>query len=172
MQTTTVTPAPPGTRFHFTVDFENLRDNDLDLLLYCLVLEERATVALSPAALGRDEEQEQGGSTLTGPLHHKLGGAKPHGAGSVRIVVTKLRRLGDPAARYRGNTVEKFVQEGDELERELARRTDSFRIRADTTMQELRAMLLYDICDPRKPIQYPTYQWFQKEPQRRLKPTI
>ena len=169
-QTTKVTPAPPGTRFRFTVDFENLRDNELDLLLYCLVLEEEATVDLSPAALGCDEEQ--GGRMLTGPLRHKLGGAKPHGAGSVHITVTKQKIWVDPAARYRGNVAEVSVQGGEDLEQELASRTAPYRSRTDTTMRELRAMLIYDTNDPRKPVHYPTFRWFQKNSQRRLKPTI
>ena len=169
-QTVKVTPAPPGTRFRFTVDFENLRDEELALLLYCLILEEEATVDLGPAALGRHEEQD--GTTLTGPLRHKLGGAKPHGAGSVRIVVTKQRILTDLAARYRGEIAEVVVREEEALAEDLADRTLSFRERTDTTMRELRAMLLYVADDPRWPIQYPTYEWFQKEPQRPLKPTI
>ena len=69
-QTATVTPAPPGTRFRFTVDFENLREKELDLLVYCLVLEEQSTVELSAAALGR--ASDQAGVTLRGPLRHKL----------------------------------------------------------------------------------------------------
>ena len=74
-QTPEVTPAPPGTSFHFTVDFTNLRDDELNLLLYCLALEEQVTVTLSPEALGREEDSE----TLVGPLRHKIGGAKPSG---------------------------------------------------------------------------------------------
>ena len=169
MQTKNVTPAPPGTRFRFTVDFENLRDEELALLLYCLILEEKATVDLGPAALGRDEEG--GGMRLTGPLRHKLGGAKPHGAGSVHIVVTKQRSLTDLAARYRGKIAE-VVREGEALAEDLADHTKSFRTRTDTTMQELRAMLLYVDDDPRQPIRYPTYRWFRNDLQSSLKPTI
>ena len=43
-QTNSVRPAPSGTCFEFTVDFMNLRDDELNLLLYCLVLEEDVTV--------------------------------------------------------------------------------------------------------------------------------
>ena len=167
-QTAKVRPAPPGTRFHFTVDFANLCDAELDLLLYCLVLEEQATVILTPAALGRDADQE--GITLQGPLRHKLGGAKPHGAGSVRLRVGKLQARADPASRYRGrDTVE--VWDGARVEEELLRRTAPFRERTDQTMQELRAMLIYTTKDPRQPIQYPTYRWFQTGSHTPLKPT-
>ena len=170
-QTATVTPAPPGTRFRFTVDFENLREEELDLLVYCLVLEEQSKVELSEAALGRD--RNQAGMTLHGPLRHKLGGAKPHGAGSVHLRITKLKIRTDPSARYRGNepTEAAKVWDGDSLKQELLRRTERFRERTDQTMRELRAMLIYADDDPRNRIHYPTYGWFGNEPQTRLKPT-
>ena len=168
-QTVKVRPAPPGTRFRFTVDFENLRDEELNLLLYCLVLEERATVDLGLAALGRDDNQ--GEETLEGPLRHKLGGAKPHGAGSVHITITKQRIWTASVARYRGNAAEVAVREGKDLEHELCGRTRPFRARTDKTMRELRAMLIYVTGDPRNPIRYPTYEWFRENSKRTLKPT-
>ncbi len=167
-QTATVRPAPSGTRFSFTVDFTNLRDAELDLLLYCLVLEEQATVTLTPAALGRSADQES--VTLQGPLRHKLGGAKPHGAGSVRLRVTKLKLQTDPTTRYRGNDATE-MWEGERLNGELLRRTAQYCKRTDQTMRELRAMLIYTTKDPRCPIQYPTYRWFQTRSQVPLKPT-
>ena len=167
-QTAAVRPAPPETRFRFTVDFENLREHELDLLLYCLVLEEESTVDLSAAALGRDRDQP--GETLTGPLRHKLGGAKPHGAGSVHLRATKLQLRTDPAARYRGKERVETC-EGEELAQELRRRTSKFRARTDPTMQELRAMLIYVPIDPRNSIKYPDYGWFGNHGQTGLKPT-
>ena len=170
-QTVEVTPAPPGTRFSFTVDFDNLCGNELALLLYCLILEEQATVVLSPEALGRNGEQ--GGTTLRGPLRHKLGGAKPHGAGSVRIGVLKQQIRRDQAGRYRGNTAEVVMQEGPDLEHKLTNCTKPFRERTDRTMRELRAMLIYHTDDPRRgQICYPIYEWFQINPLCALKPTI
>ena len=170
-QTARVTPAPPGTRFRFTVDFENLREKELDLLVYCLVLEEESTVELSAAALGR--ASDQAGVTLSGPLRHKLGGAKPHGAGSVHLRITKLKIRTDPRARYRGSepaeTTE--VREGDVLKQKLLRRTETFRTRTDQTMRELRAMMIYAADDPRNRIEYPTYDWFRNDSQTGLKPT-
>ena len=171
-QTARVRPAPPGTRFRFTVNFENLRDEELNLLLYCLALEEQATVTLSPDALDRSSDQD--GETLCGPLRHKLGGAKPHGAGSARIRITTLELRAEPAARYRGNAAPS-TYEKDQLEKELARRTNQFRERTDRTMAELRAMLVYvadDPSDPRTPRRYPTFPWFRNNSQIPLKPTI
>lgn len=170
-QTSDVQPAPPSTRFSFTVNFANLRNPELNLLLYCLLLEEQTSVILSPAALGRDAVQ--GSVTLEGPLRHKMGGAKPHGAGSVHIRITKMQLRTDAAARYRGNdTVATW--EAENLTDELESRTASFRGRADQTMKELRAMLIYSPNDPRNPIQYPTYRWFQDTNNsiKQLKPTI
>jgi hypothetical protein len=174
-QVTNVRPAPPGTCFNFTVDFMNLRKAELNLLLYCLVLEEQVTVTLSPAALGRDEGQ--GDFRLEGPLRHKIGGAKPHGAGSVHIRVTKMELCTDAMARYQGGSATRTLED-PLLTPELDRRTASFCARTDQTIQELRAMLIYSTADPRSPIYYPTYGWFQGEKKKppakktRLKPTI
>lgn len=168
-QTGYVQPTPTGTRFRFTVDFENLGDEELDLLLYCLVLEEQAVVDLSPAALGRDTDR--GGVRLRGPLRHKLGGAKPHGAGSAQIRIMKLRLCTDRAARYRGRQSVSVLR-GDSLTTEVDRRTGPFRVRSDRTMQELRAMLIYCPDDPRTPVGYPTYGWFRTGTQAPLKPTV
>ena len=108
---------------------------------------------------------------MQGPLRHKLGGAKPHGAGSVRFRVTKLEIRSDSAARYRGQDVTE-VWDGEQVDEELLRRTAPFRKRTDETMQELRAMLIYTSDDPRQPIQYPSYKWFQTRSQTPLKPTM
>ena len=170
-QTNNVQPAPPSTRFSFTVNFANLRNLELNLLLYCLLLEEQASVTLSPAALGRDATQ--GSVTLEGPLHHKMGGAKPHGAGSVHIRISKMQLRTDAAARYRGNDTA-TIWEAEDLIDELENRTASFRERTDQTMQELRAVLIYSLNDPRDRIEYPTYGWFQNtsNSRKQLKPTL
>ena len=166
-----VTPAPPETSFHFTVDFTNLRDDELNLLLYCLALEEQVTVGLSPEALGKDE----GSETLVGPLRHKIGGAKPRGAGSVHIRVTRMQLCQNATARYRGNNATAIL-ENKNLTREIDTRTASFRSRTDITMRELRAMLIYANGDPRSPIDYPDYHWFEEEKdlglRTELKPTL
>ena len=168
-QTTSVRPAPPGTRFRFTVEFANAGAEELSLLIYCLVLEDHATVELSPPALGRSSDQ--GGVTLRGPLRHKLGGAKPHGAGSSHIRITKLTIRADQAARYRGEESARVLEEAS-LASEIDRRTEAFRNRNDRTMQELRAMMIYDPDDPRNRFHYPPYGWFRNRGNAPLKPTI
>ena len=169
-QTSTVDPAPPGTSFVFTVQFTNLREAELNLLLYCLTLEKQCEVSLSREALGPDD---QGSKTLTGPLRHKIGGAKPHGAGSVHIQIKKMQLREDAAARYRGEE-RMSAWESEQLTGELERRTAAFRQRTDSTMKQLRAMLIYAQDDPRKRVEYPTWQWFNRgnNSQKRLKPTL
>ncbi len=174
-RTTNVTPAPPGTCFTFRVDFTNLGDAELNLLLYCLVLEEQVTATLSPAALGREAGEDT--VVLEGPLRHKIGGAKPHGTGSSHIRITKMELCGDAMARYRRKNATDILEK-DNLTEELNERTKMFRDRTDLTMRELRSMLIYATDDPRKPIHYPKYDWFQDEKNKPmdsktpLKPTI
>ncbi len=166
-----VRPLKPGATFEFRVDFENLREEELNLLLYCLVLEEEVTVTLRPEALGPGFQQEV---TITGPLRHKLGGCKPQGGGSVHIQVVKMELYPNIAERYRGRQRAPQVWEGDDLKQELQRRTAPIVQRQDMTMQALRAMLIYSENDPRKNIRYPSYQWFEdsNNSTKQLKPTL
>jgi hypothetical protein len=170
-QVVSVSPLPPGTLFRFRLDFTNLREEELNLLLYCLVLEEMVTVTLSPDALGPEAREEK---NLTGPLRHKLGACKPQGAGSVRITVDHMEIWSDLAERYRGRQVTAHAFKGEELSHEIQRRIQPYVQRNDDTMRQLRAMLIYTPDDPRKPIHYPDYAWF-KDPAKSsvgLKPTL
>jgi CRISPR/Cas system CSM-associated protein Csm3 (group 7 of RAMP superfamily) len=167
-QTSTVRPLPPGVAFSFRVDFANLADDELNLLLYCLVLEEDVTVTLSKEAVNGDSPV-----TLRGPLRHKLGHCKPHGGGSVHLRIERLELRTDPAARYRGAGATTQVMESEALQMELVRRTETQCRRDDPTMPHLRAMLIYTPDDPRaENINYPTYGWFQDDKGAPLKPTL
>jgi CRISPR/Cas system CSM-associated protein Csm3 (group 7 of RAMP superfamily) len=170
-QTRTVHPLPPGTRFTFQVHFENLREEELNLLLYCLVLEENVTVKLSKEALGPNAQEDL---ELTGPLRHKFGGCKPQGGGSVKITIDKMALYADRANRYRGQAAPPRILEGEELRAELNRRTQPIADRDDETMRHLRAMLIYSSDDPRRPIEYPSYDWFKDSTKssKPLKPTL
>ena len=46
--------------------------------------------------------------------------------------------------------------------------------RTDETMRHLRAMLIYSNTDPRRPVDYPDYAWFQQDKGKGtpLKPTL
>ena len=166
-QTSTVHPLPPGVIFSFRVDFANLRPDEFNLLLYCLVLEEEATVTLSKEASGSNE-----GKTLRGPLRHKLGHCKPHGGGSVHIRIDQMELRPDPQARYRGEVTSPQILEGETLKVEIQQRTQFYCQRQDSTMQHLRAMLIYTRDDPRSNINYPTYGWFEEDEGTKLKPTL
>ena len=150
------------------MDFANLRKSELALLLYCLILEEQVTVTLSRKALDPNAQKP---CTLTGLLRHKIGGAEPHGAGSVHICIRQMQLCRDAAARYRGHA-ETPPTFGKMLIDELDRRTHSFRKRPDATMKQLRAMLIYTERDPRHPVKYPTRQWFKDNSQKHLKSTV
>lgn len=167
-QTSTVKPLPPGVEFKFCVDFVNLREDELALLLYCLALEESVTVTLSAQAVGGTAPM-----TLTGPLRHKLGNCKPHGGGSVHIKVERMELRGDPKDRYRSVEPTASVFKGDNVVNEITRRTQPIRDRTDPTMQQLRAMLIYTQGDPRAGnLNYPTYEWLNTHSSTKLKPTL
>ena len=175
-QTSTVHPLPPGVTFTFRVDFENLREEELALLLYCLALEEKVTVEFSAAAMGGSKPV-----TLTGPMRHKLGHCKPHGGGSVHIQIDSMLLHRDPRARYRGkeetttppqeDVLQKEIRE--RTQKEIRERTQAIRQRNDATMRHLRAMMIYAEDDPRaKNINYPTFAWFNTHSARPLRPTL
>jgi hypothetical protein len=170
----TVYPLPPGVQFGFHVDFANLGDQELALLLYCLFLEEQVTVRLSPAALGPKYKESK---TLTGPMRHKFGYAKPQGGGSVRIEAVRLGLQANPADRYRGRGTAPAVLEGEPLRAAITDRIAPIAARNDSTMQHLRAMMIYAEGDPRASnLNYPSYDWFQddtyNQPGTPLKPTL
>lgn len=168
-QVSNVRPLPPGVEFTFRVDFENLREEELALLLYCLALEESVTLTLSAQAAGGTVPV-----TLTGPLRHKLGNCKPHGGGSVHIKVERMELRADPAQRYRTVEPTATASEGNAVvAAEIDRRTQAIRGRNDPTMQYLRAMFIYASDDPRAGnVNYPTYAWLKDHSKTPLKPTL
>jgi hypothetical protein len=147
--------------FAFAVDFHNLREEELALLLYALVLEEQVSVTLRPEALSPEHHAPV---TLTGPMRHKLGYGKPQGGGSVHIRVDRIDLRGNPADRYRGQSRADWVLEGELLSQEVRRRIRPVAQRTDITMQHLRAMMIYAKDDPRAGnLNYPSYGWFQED---------
>lgn len=91
--TKTVQPVAPGSIFYFTVDYQDLSEDELRPFLYALALEEG--------------------------LWHKIGMGKPIGLGSAQIEILRWARR-DVRARYRalGAGVETAL-EGETLTREL-----------------------------------------------------
>ncbi len=151
----------PGHTFQFTVPFENLAQDELDLLLYTLVLEEHVEVTLTP--------RNQPPIKLSGPLRHKLGNGKAQGPGTCHIQVHSLTLLPNPEKRFRSlKRQEVRVLSGSDLKAYIETRTQSFRNDNSPTMQFLRKMMVWDPRDSRD-FRYPDYQWFQTKPSVPLK---
>ncbi|MGH9890491.1 MAG: RAMP superfamily CRISPR-associated protein [bacterium] len=111
----TVQPIETGSVFHFEVEYGDLNDAELRLLLYGLVLEDG--------------------------LWHKLGLGKPIGLGSARIEVIKWTRI-DRQARYRalGAGVEPALEE-EALQAELSGWVQGYRTRESEALEKLRDIL-------------------------------
>jgi len=144
---------PHGHVFRFEIQFQNLTDAELSLLLYTVALEEQVTVST------RLNDKER--LTLTGPLLHKLGNAKALGGGSCRIEVENLSFLAPPAIRFASLTSSGTKSfEGAELNAELQRLTACHRDDTAPTMEQLRIMMVWDENDPRD-FRFPDYLWFK-----------
>ncbi|MCP4351108.1 MAG: hypothetical protein GY795_37055 [Desulfobacterales bacterium] len=141
----------PGKSFDFEVQFSNLSKEELELLIYVLVLEENVDVML-----------EQDRVSLQGPLRHKIGNAKPLGLGSCHIRINKLVCFADSRDRFAclGDVKNNVYEGGDGLEREISVQTERFVEDKSETMQQLRKMMVWDENDNRE-FRYPDYFWFK-----------
>ena len=149
---------PPGHCFEFEVQFSNLRQAELGLLLYVLALEGNVQARIG------DSQQ-----TLKGPLRHKIGNAKPLGLGSCHIAIERIAYFADPGVRFTSlrNTGDD-VYEGKRLEGEIRGQTQSHAQDRSETMTQLRKMMVWDESDKRN-FRYPDYPWF-KSPANSQKP--
>lgn len=154
-QISTLEPLPAGFVFGFEVDFFNLTEPELGLLVYAIGLEDHVEVDLAD------------GTRLVGPLRHKIGMGKPLGMGSVAIAIERATLI-DRAARYRGLGGTTTL-EAEELATWVARLTAPHRDDRSETMQALRKMLVWDPSDDRS-FRYPTNAWFKDHSQVPLKP--
>jgi CRISPR/Cas system CSM-associated protein Csm3 (group 7 of RAMP superfamily) len=149
-QITGIPALKPGHTFSFTLQFSNLVQEELELLVYCLALEPYVEVTIQAVEL-----------RLKGPLRHKIGYAKPLGLGSCHISITRFTYLDDPKMRFaslrqKGET----ILQGEALEKEIAQLTQKMTNDRSPTMQHLRKMLVWDESDPRV-FRYPDYNWFK-----------
>ena len=138
-----------GHHFSFDITFSNLRDEEIRLLVYILALEENVSVTL-----------EEGDISLSGPLRHKIGNAKPFGMGSCHITIDKISYLPGAAERFR--TLEPTgvrTLEGDILQTEIDALKGNYVNDTTVTMQQLRKMMVWDESDSRT-FRYPDYHWF------------
>jgi len=142
-----IQPLNTGSVFHFRAQFTNLEEQEFPLLLYALVLEQRA--------LGHERD-----------LRHKLGYAKPAGLGSVHIQVERLVRWRD-GTRYTRGDVEDYTAAAlkDFLNQQTARyRNDT----SSVTLQDLRRIWQWP---PSGQYRYPDQFWFKNNPQAPINST-
>ncbi|NLC58661.1 MAG: hypothetical protein GX774_17650 [Armatimonadetes bacterium] len=139
-----IEPVRAGTRFAFTVDFANVSEEDLEALLFALVLEEN--------------------------LRHKFGYAKPCGLGSVQITVERLVVLRNPVRRYVGSGAEEEWA-GAAAAEEARRRAAAFQERIlPCVLEKLQEIWRWP---PAAGVdyRYPSQAWFAENPRAPLSAT-
>jgi CRISPR/Cas system CSM-associated protein Csm3 (group 7 of RAMP superfamily) len=136
-QNKTVEAVAPGVAFTFEVEYENVEDEDLGLLLFAL--------------------------TLWDDTCHKVGMGKPIGMGSAKIDITELTAL-DPKARYAklgAGWKDPLKDKG------LSEFVDAYiRALRDSTaghLQDLRRILHWHEGTS-VDVHYPDYNWFKANP--------
>lgn len=140
----------PGHHFTFDIQFNNLSDQELSLLLYILALEDQVEVCF-----GDDNIR------LSGPMRHKIGNAKPLGLGSCHIQMNRLTFFAPPAERFTSmKGITDRVLENNALKNEIQQRIHKYISDQSPTMQALRKMMVWDEKDPRD-FRYPDYHWFK-----------
>ena len=128
-----------GHDFQFDVSFSNLREEELNLLIYVLTLEQEVKVTI-----GESDPIE-----LRGPLRHKIGNAKPMGMGSCHIEIVSLTFFADPVTRFSAlapndNAHQETILNGDRLTAEIDSRINGFVNDHCATMEQLRKVMVWD----------------------------
>ena len=161
-----IRPLPAGTEFKLDIRFDNLTKPELGLLLYCLELERNLAVVIS--------DHQGTDITLRGDLHHKIGGCKPLGYGSIAIDIQPQRQdFYSPEQRYRtlgGQAAGLSEADWQQVRQEQAK-YHWHGLKDHDLLQQLRAMLLFpgaDTPDPRD-YKYPDHLWFKSHSQVPLK---
>lgn len=145
---------PHDHQFRFEVQFHNLTEPELALLLYVIALEEEVSVTI-PQEIGGD-------LNLTGPMRHKVGYAKSLGGGSCQISIESLTLLPLPVDRFTSlSGSEAKVFEGDGLRSEISQRIEPYRADTCTTMEMLRKMMVWDDINDQRDFRFPDYAWFR-----------
>jgi hypothetical protein len=139
----------PDHHFEFEVQFSNLQPEELNLLLYTLVLERNVVVTVGDSSL-----------SLQGPLRHKIGFAKPLGLGSCQITVERFSLHADKKKRFISLDNPDSLLEGDELNVEIDKRIKGIVADTSPTMEAFRKMMVWDEKDKRE-FSYPLYTWFK-----------
>jgi hypothetical protein len=140
-QNKTVAAVLPGAVFTFEVEYSNLVEADLSLLLFGLVLWDDTC--------------------------HKVGMGKPIGMGSAKIEVTALTAL-DRQSRYRQwgrGSIEPLTDKS--LADFISARVGGYRNGTTENLQDIRRILRWDENAP-DAINYPDRQWFKSNPKTPL----
>lgn len=131
----TVLAVPRGTVFNFEVDYVNLLREDLDLLLFALVLWPETC--------------------------HKVGMGKPLGLGSAKIALRSVQTL-DQRQRYRTLGGGWGELTDDALEAWVTERIAGYRDGRGENLVDLRRILDWD--DAPEDVAYPSEGWFAEHP--------
>lgn len=169
----TVRPVRPGNIFLFDVDFRNLTEYEMDLLIYALQLEPAAQLIVErELEVGPDGQREthlvfnsDKAATASG-IYPKLGYGKSAGLGSVCVLVSAMKLL-DPRERYSGGDGWRTLT-GDERDNQM--RGTQMRIRmlyhgdqqtriTDGYLADLREILRFP--NGLGPMSYPTLRDFR-----------
>ncbi len=135
----TIEAVKPGAVFEFEVDYTNLTEAELALLIFALVLEP--------------------------DMAHKVGMGKPVGLGSARIEIVGWERI-DRQARYRqwGGGVTRL--EGEDLNAEIERWRNRYYqeySKWKESLTDLRRIWKWDPASTVE-IRYPGQDWFRRNP--------
>lgn len=131
-------PVAAQNEFVFSGHFNNLRADELQLLLYAM--------ALKPA------------------MRHKIGYAKPAGLGSIRVTITRVTVI-DPKARYIHGGAKQIVHEGEAVKDYVTLETQKFvDDKHSITLKDLRRIWAWP---PVHHIRYPNQDWFRDEDNRK-----
>jgi CRISPR/Cas system CSM-associated protein Csm3 (group 7 of RAMP superfamily) len=138
-----IQPLGKGSKFLFTADFKNLEQAEWSALLYAIVLEEN--------------------------MRHKIGYAKPSGLGSVKIEIIHIRLI-DFKNRYSSSNRGITDYTDDLLTSYIIKQIKPFIENKSSTLSELRRIWKWDGKDTTR-YQYPTTDWFQKNPNASISQT-
>ncbi|RRR68650.1 MAG: hypothetical protein EI684_17310 [Candidatus Viridilinea halotolerans] len=137
-----IKPLASGSHFIFRVHFNNLAEDDFNLLLYALVLEPE--------------------------MRHKFGYAKPAGLGSIHVQINWLETI-DRLGRYRagGGGITRYADHA--LATLLAARTATYcNNRTSLTLNDLRRIWAWPA---QHDLRYPSREWFNEHSQDPLDKT-
>ena len=135
----TVEAVKPGTVFAFSIDYKNLENDELALLIFALVLEAE--------------------------MCHKAGMGKPVGLGSAKIAVAQWRQH-DVQMRYENLGEGTALLQTDALIDEIERWTNYYHehyAKWRDSLDHLRRIWSWD-PNADADIKYPTQQWFRNNP--------